>query len=73
MPRLMVLARVDGSRLLVQAKETWQMIKIKNKSTEDQINEILQRTQFSSAEEYLSCRIKADFADVKRGKKLSIK
>jgi len=52
-------AQVDGSRLLDQEKEYWQMIKINNQKLEKQIKEILQNSRFASVEEYLiyaACR-----------------
>ena len=47
------------------------MLKINNRKLEDQIKEILQRTSYSSAEEYLITRITRDHQAVKRGKKLA--
>jgi len=55
----MPLARVDGSRLMYQAREYWQMIKLNNQKLEKQIQEILQNSRFASVEEYLiyaACR-----------------
>jgi|MDSZ01.2.fsa_nt_gb hypothetical protein len=55
----MPLARVDGSRLMYQAREYWQMIKLNNQKLEKQIKEILQNSRFASVEEYLiyaACR-----------------
>ena len=46
------------------------MLKINNRKLEDQIKEILQRTSYASAEEYLIARITMDHLVVKRGKKL---
>ena len=46
------------------------MIKINNRKLEDQIKEILQRSSYASAEEYLIARVARDHLAVKRGKKL---
>ena len=46
------------------------MLKINNRKLEDQIKEILQRTSYASAEEYLVARVASDHQAVKRGKKL---
>ena len=46
------------------------MLKINNRKLEDQIKEILQRTSYASAEEYLIARVTSDHLAVKRGKKL---
>ena len=46
------------------------MLKINNRKLEDQIKEILQRTSYASAEEYLIARVTSDHQAVKRGKKL---
>ena len=47
------------------------MLKISNRKLEDQIKEILQRTSYASAEDYLTARITSDHLAVKRGKKLA--
>ena len=47
------------------------MLKINNRKLEDQIKEILQRSSYASAEEYLIARITMDHLVVKRGKKLA--
>ena len=47
------------------------MLKINNRKVEDQIKEILQRTSYASAEEYLVARITMYHLVVKRGKKLA--
>ena len=47
------------------------MIKINNRKLEDQIKEILQRTSYASAEEYLIARVARDHLAVKRGQKLA--
>ena len=46
------------------------MLKINNRKFENQIKEILWRTSYASAEEYLIARITRDHQAVKRGKKL---
>ncbi len=46
------------------------MLKINNRKLEDRIKEILQRTSYASAEEYLIVRVTNDHLAVKRGKKL---
>ena len=46
------------------------MLKINNRKLEDQIKEILQRTSYASAEEYLTARVASDHLAVRRGKKL---
>ena len=46
------------------------MLKINNRKLEDQIKEILQRSSYASAEEYLIARVAKDHLVVKRGKKL---
>ena len=46
------------------------MLKINNRKLEDQVKEILQRTSYASAEEYLIARVTSDHLAVKRGKKL---
>lgn len=46
------------------------MLKINNRKLEDQIKEILQRSSYASAEEYLIARVTNDHLAVKRGKKL---
>lgn len=47
------------------------MLKINSRKLEDQIKEILQRTSYASAEEYLIGRVATDYHAVKRGKKLA--
>ena len=47
------------------------MLKINSRKIEDQIKEILQRTSYASAEEYLTARVASDHLAVKRGKKLA--
>ena len=47
------------------------MLKINNRKLEDQIKEILQRSSYASAEEYLIARITMDHLVVKRSKKLA--
>ena len=47
------------------------MLKINNRKLEDRIKEILQRSSYASAEEYLIARITMDYLVVKRGKKLA--
>jgi len=46
------------------------MLKINKRKLEIQIKEILQRTSYASAEEYLIARVTRDHLAVKRGKKL---
>ena len=46
------------------------MLKINNRELEAQIKDILQRTSYASAEEYLIARVASDHLAVKRGKKL---
>ena len=46
------------------------MLKINNRKLEDQVKEILQRTSYASAEEYLIAMVAKDHQTVKRGKKL---
>lgn len=70
MPRLIVIAQVDGSRLLLQVKEAWQMIKINNQKLEKQIKEILQNSSFASVDEYLAWHINSDYRKIKGSKKL---
>ena len=60
-------AQVDGSRLLYQVKEYWQMIKINNQKLEKQIKEILQHSSFASVDEYLVHVVKRDAAMAKKG------
>ena len=45
------------------------MISIKSTKTEKFIDEILQRTKYSTALEYLEARIKSDFETVIKNKK----
>ena len=45
-------------------------MKINNRKIEDQIKELLQRTSYASAEEYLVARVTSDHQSVKRGKNL---
>ena len=66
----MLPAQVDGSRLLCQVKEYWQMIKINNHKLEKQIKEILQNSSFASADEYLIWRVNSDCLKLKGSKKL---
>ena len=47
------------------------MLKINNRKIEDLIKEILRRTSYASAEEYLIARVTSDHLVVKRGKKLA--
>ena len=47
------------------------MLKINNRKLEDQIKEILQRSSYAFAEEYLMARVTMDHHAVKRGKKLA--
>ena len=46
------------------------MLRINNRKLEDQVKEILRRTSYASAEEYLTARITRDHLAVTRGKKL---
>ena len=46
------------------------MLKINNRKLEAQIKQILQRTSYASAEEYLIASVARDHLAVKRGKKL---
>lgn len=48
------------------------MLKIDDRNTEEQIKEILQNTNYSSAQEYLKARIDSDFKAIKKRKRLSI-
>ena len=63
-------AQVDGSRLLYQVKEYWQMIKINNQKLEKQIKEILQNSRFASVEEYMIWRVNSDRCRIQSSKKL---
>ena len=46
------------------------MLKFNNRELEDQIKEILQRTSYASAEEYLIARVARDHQSAKRDKNL---
>jgi len=46
------------------------MISIKNPKVEKWIDEILKRSKYSDAQEYLEARIKSDFKIVLKNKKL---
>jgi len=46
------------------------MINIKNPRVESLVNEILKRTKYSSSAEYLEARIRSDYEQVMRNKKL---
>ena len=70
MPRLIVLAQVDGSRLLDQVMVYFQMIKLNSHKLEKQIKEILQNSSFASVDEYLIWRINTDHLKIKGSKKL---
>ena len=70
MPRLIVLAQVDGSRLLDQVMVYFQMIKLNSHKLEKQIKEILQNSSFASVDEYLSWRINGDYCKIKGSEKL---
>ena len=48
-----------------------EMIKINNKKLESQVKEILQRTSFASANEYLAARIGKDYKAVVSGKSMT--
>lgn len=46
------------------------MLKIDNRRIESQIKEILQRTPYASAQEYLGARVARDLKEVLAGRKL---